>query len=143
MDQANATLADMVADGAITAEERKRMVLTTYTRRKSDLFAPFAANGQFQNFIVEDFEMPALPDAAWNDYEKDRNAEAFATKCAQFFRAIFMPSLACGLERVQTGDAGAIPTFADRLEARLKRRLASQPMPAHSLVQILVLAKRV
>jgi hypothetical protein len=142
MNQANAVIAEMVTDGTITAEERGRMVLTSYPRQKSALFAPFAANGRFQDLTVEDFEMFALPDAAWSEYERDGNAGALATKQALFFRAVFMPSLASALTRVRAGDAEALRIFGDRLEAGLKRRLASQPAPMHSLVQVMVLAKR-
>jgi len=141
MDQANAAIAEMVSDGEITAEERARMVLSAYPRKKSNLLAPFA-NGRFPDLTVEDFEMFTLPDAAWSDYEQDGNVGALATKQALFFRAVFMPSLASALTRVRAGDAEALRTFGDRLEAGLKQRLASQPTAMHSLVQVMVLAKR-
>jgi hypothetical protein len=135
-------LAEMVTDGAITAKERARMVLRAYPRRKSSLLAPFAHERKFQQLTMEDFEMSALPDAAWNDYARDRNKEALATKHALFFRSVFMPSLASALTRVRAGDAEALRIFGDRLEAGLKRRLANQPAAMHSLVQTIVLAKR-
>jgi hypothetical protein len=141
MDQANAVLAEMVADGALMAEERARMVLRAYPRRKCDLLAPFARDGHFQHLTVEDFEMSALPDGAWTDYERDGNKEALATKQALFFRSVFMPSLASALDRVRLGDAEALRIFGDRLEAGLKRRLASQPAAMHSFVQTIVLAR--
>ncbi len=142
MDQANAVLTEMVADGVLMAEERAQMALGTYPRRKRELLAPFARDGRFQHMTVEDFEMSALPDTAWNDFERDGNKEALATKHALFFRSIFMPSLASALERVRSGDAEALHIFGDRLEAGLKRRLASQPAAMHSFVQTIVLAKR-
>ena len=141
MDQANAVLAEMVADGPLMAEERARMVLRAYPRRKCDLLAPFARDGHFQHLTVEDFEMAALPDGAWTDYERDGNKEALATKQALFFRSVFMPSLASALDRVSLGDAEALRIFGDRLEAGLKRRLASQPAAMHSFVQTIVLAR--
>jgi hypothetical protein len=141
MDQANAVLTEMVADGTITAEERARMVLRAYPRRRSDLLAPFSRDGHFQHLSVEDFEMAQLPDIAWNDYERDGNKEALASKHSLFFRSVFMPSLASALERVRAGDAEALRVFGDRLEAGLKRRLATQPSAMHSLVQTIVLAK--
>src|SRR6516165_8235073 len=42
MDHANAALAEMVDEGAITADERARMAFGVWTRRKRDLLAPFA-----------------------------------------------------------------------------------------------------
>jgi hypothetical protein len=41
MDEANAVLAEMVVDGAVMAEERARMTLGAYPRRKCKLLAPF------------------------------------------------------------------------------------------------------
>jgi hypothetical protein len=142
MDQANAVLGEMVADGAITAEEHARMALRAYPRRKGDLLAPFVHDSHFQHLTVADFEMSTLPDAAWNDYERDGNREALAAKQALFFRSVFMPSLASALTRVRAGDTEALRIFGDQLEAGLKRRLASQPGAMHSLVQTIVLAKQ-
>jgi hypothetical protein len=86
--------------------------------------------------------MSALPDAAWNDYQRDGNKEALATKQALFFRAVFMPSLASALTCVRAGDAEVLRVFGDRLEVGLKRRVASPPAAMHSLVQTIVLAKQ-
>jgi hypothetical protein len=141
-DQANSVLAEMVADRAITLEERTRMVLGAYPRRKRDLLAPFGDQGHFQHLTVEDIEMFELPETAWIDYERDGNREAFASKHALFFRSVFMPTLASALDRVRSGDAEALRLFGDRLETGLKRRVASQPASMHSLVQTIVLAKR-
>jgi hypothetical protein len=141
IDEANAALEEMVADGAITAEERSRMTVGAYPRRERDLLAPFAANGEFQQLIVEECEMLELPDTAWTDYQRDGNKEALVTKRALFFRSIFGPSLASALARVRAGDADAQSAFGDQLEQRLKHRLASQPASTHSFVQTMVLTK--
>jgi hypothetical protein len=132
-DQANLVLADMVAEGAITAQERARMTLLAFPRRKAGLLAPFA-NGPFQQLTVEDFEMSSLPDAAWNEYKQDGNKEALAAKHALFFRSVFMPSLASALDRVREGDAEALRASADRLEAGLKRRMA-KPADSHEFLR--------
>jgi hypothetical protein len=105
--------------------------------------APFARDGNFQHLTVEDFEMSELPDAAWMDYERDGDKEALATKHALFFRSVFMPTLASALDRVRSGDAEALRVFGDRLQAGLKRRLVSQLAAMHSLVQTVVLAKKI
>jgi hypothetical protein len=140
--QANAALREMVDAGEITGEERSRMVLGPYPRRKRDLLAPFASNGKFQRMTVDALEMFDLPDAAWTDYERDGDKEALATKHARFFRSVFVPSLASALDSVRSGDAAALGTFSDRMEDRLRRRLASEPVPMHSFVQGMVLAKK-
>lgn len=142
MDQANAVLGEMVADGAITAQERTQMALGSYPRQKRSLLSPFADHGHFQNLAVEEFEMSQLPDPAWSLYERDGNKELLATKHAQFFRSVFVPSLASALRLVRAGDADALRTFGDRLEAGLMRRLASHPTAMHSFVQTMVLVKR-
>jgi hypothetical protein len=142
MDQANAVLAEMVSDGAITAEERTRMALRAYPRRKSSLLAPFAHDGHFQHLTVEEFEMSVLQDAAWIDFERDGNKQTLAAKHALFFRSVFMPSLASALTSVRAGDVAALRNFGDRLEAGLRSRVAIQPRAMHSFVQTIVLVKR-
>jgi hypothetical protein len=139
MDHANAVLEEMVDEGAIRTEERERMVLGAYPRRRCELLAPFQAGGQFDGLTVECCELVSLPDSAWADYERDSDEETLATKHARFFRATFAPSLACALTSAKNAAGLA---FADRLETGLKRRLAKQPAPLHSFVQIVVLTKR-
>jgi hypothetical protein len=141
-DHGNATLAEMVEEGAITASERAAMVVVAYPRRKRDVLSPFASNGNFQGLTLESFEMLPLQDAAWSDYERDGHKEALATKRALFFRSVFAPSLGSALARARSGDGEVLRTFGDHLEAGLKRRLAMEPTALHSLVQVVVLAKR-
>lgn len=140
-DEANAALEEMVADGAISSEERSRMVVGSYPRRKCDLLAPFSDHGRFAQLTVEDCELFDLPDAAWADYQHDGNEEVLVSKQVLFFRSIFVPSLASALVRVRAGDAEALNSFGNELEQRLRRRLASQPKAMHSFVQAMVLAK--
>jgi hypothetical protein len=141
IDEANAALEEMVADGAITAEERVRMAVGAYPRRTRDLLAPFATNGEFQGLAVEEYEMVELPDTAWNDYQRDGNKDTLVSRHVLFFRSIFAPSLALALVRVRAGHAEALSAFGDDLADRLKLRLASRPAALHSFVQTIVLAK--
>jgi SAM dependent carboxyl methyltransferase len=141
-DHANAVLEEMVDDGAITPEERSRMVLRAHPRRKRDLLAPFAGNRKFQQLTVEDFAMSGVSDAAWDQYQLDGDKQALATKRALFFRSIFVPSLACALSPARAGNGAAPGIFADELEQRLKRRLANQPAAMPSFVQTILLAKK-
>jgi hypothetical protein len=135
--QANEALAEMVAEGAISAEERAGMMLGAYPRVRGQLLAPFRTDGQFCGLTVEHCELFELPDAAWADYERDGNKEVLANRHVGFFRAIFVPSLAAAIadERQRTA-------FPDCLEKKLKQRLVDGPVPYHSFVQTLVLAKR-
>ncbi len=139
-DQANETLGDMVDAGEIRADEREQMVLGTYPRRRCELLAPFQPTGQFEELIVEHCELYSLPDPAWADYERDRNAEALADKHALFFRSVFVPSLALSLGNAH--DPEQRRAFADRIVNRLKRPMSNQPVPLDSFVQIIVLANQ-
>ncbi len=141
-DHANETLAEMAKEGSITASERAAMVVGAYPRPKRDVLSPFARNGNFQRLTLESCETHPLQDAAWTEYERDGNKEALATKRALFFRSVFTPSLGSALAQANSGDAEALRLFGDRLEAGLKRRLATHPVAMHTLVQAIVLAKR-
>jgi hypothetical protein len=134
---ANEALTEMVAEGAISSEERARMVLGAYPRRRSDLLAPFNTDAQFCGLTVEHCKLFGLPDAAWTDYERDGNKEVLVNRHVGFFRAIFVPSLAAAIADERKRNA-----FPDCLEKKLKQRLADRPAPYHSFVQTLVLAKR-
>jgi hypothetical protein len=138
-DHANAALGEMVEEDLITSDERVRMVLGAYLRRKPDLLAPFHRDGRFQNLQVEACELVSLPDAAWADYLQDGRAEALAARHALFFRTTFAPSLAAALN-CMPGDE-RYRRFGDQLEDRLKRRLAAHPAPLNSLVSTTVLVK--
>jgi S-adenosylmethionine-dependent carboxyl methyltransferase len=135
--QANQAVGDLLSDGAITAEERARMVLGAYPRRRSQLLAPFQPNPEFLGLTVEHCELSVLPDAAWEDYEHDRNKELLVTRHTRFFRSVFVPSLTAAI-----ADEGRRNAFPNRLEEKLKQRLAERPIAFHSFVQTMVLGKR-
>jgi len=126
---ANAALEEMVQDGLITAPERRRMVLFSYPRRKDELLAPFTRDRQFRGLRVEECEIKQITDHAWLDYQRDGDAETLARSQARFFRAVFTPSLAAGLETNR--QAG----FAEELQERMIRRLTKDPTPADTAVQ--------
>jgi hypothetical protein len=134
---ANEALAEMAAEGAISPEERTRMVLGAYPRRRSELLAPFHSEGKFRGLIMEHCELSHLPDTAWADYERDANKDVLASRHARFFRSIFVPSLASAIANEEKRNV-----FPDRLEEKLKRRLADAPLALHSFVQTIVLAKQ-
>jgi hypothetical protein len=91
---------------------------------------PFNVGNQYCGLTIERCEVSQLPDAAWNDYERDGNKETLVKRHVGFFRSIFVPSLATALT-----DAGNSHGFADEMEKRLRRRLADQPAPYHSFTQ--------
>ena len=141
-DEANAVLEEMVADGVITSGERSKMALRAHPRRQRDLLAPFQPQGKFQQLTLEDFVTSEVTDGAWDQYERDRDPEALSSKRALFFRAVFVPSLACALDPTQARNGNGPGRFGDEVEKRLKRRLANHLLPMRSLAQTIVLAKQ-
>jgi hypothetical protein len=139
MDHAYAVLADMATEGAITADERARMVLGVWPRRRRDLLAPFQHREGYCNLTVEYCETSELVDPAWVDYERDGNKEALVNKQTGFYRSIFAPSLASWLTRAR--DVEARRSFTERLERGLRQRLMADPAPINSLVETIVFAK--
>jgi hypothetical protein len=138
-DHAYAVLADMVDEGAISADERSRIVLACWPRPKRDLLAPFQHTGRFENLTVEICESIPLADPIYAQYQRDGNVDVFASKHASFFRATFVPSLVSAVRHAQ--DPEARRSFGDRLEHGLKQRLMRNPAPFNSLVDTIVLAK--
>jgi hypothetical protein len=128
-DEANAVLAELVADGLITANERSHMVLGSHPRRRVELLDPFRAGGEFRGLRVEQCEVSHLPDAAWKK-------EVIANRHAGFFRVTFVPSLASALATDE-----ARRSFADAVEQRLTRRVLERPTSLHTFVQTMVLSK--
>jgi hypothetical protein len=139
MNHANVVLNEMAEEGTITADERGRMALGVWPRSKCDLLAPFAEAGRFQNLVVESCDMSQLPDAAWVEYERDKNTEVLVNKHVGFYRSTFVPSLTSALTLSQIAEARK--AFADRLEHGLRRRLLGDAAPINSLVGTIVLAK--
>jgi hypothetical protein len=143
LDVANTVLGEMVDEGAISAEERSRMVLNVWPRRRADLVAPFGSGGRFGSLVLRCSATETVPDSAWADYQQDGNARALADRHSMFFRSIFTPTLATALDRVRAGDPDAAAAFADRLTEGLGERLAHAPASLDSLVQIIVVARSV
>jgi hypothetical protein len=140
MNHANAELFDLVAGGAITAEERARMTIAACPRREQDLLAPFARDGRFRGLVVEHSSTLSVPDPAWIEFKRDGDAAAFASKRAGFFRAVFVPSMSQAL--ASTRDAEERRIFADRLEEGVRRRIASKPASLENMVGMITLHKQ-
>ena len=124
---------------ARTGDERARMVIGTFPRRRRDLLAPFVVGGRFCDLAVERCETSVFPDAAWADYQRDGDREFLVSKQVGFYRATFVPSLAASLAR--DSDAATRRAFGDRLEFGLKQRLLAKPAPMNTLVETIVLIK--
>ena len=139
LDHANAALAEMADAGEITPQERAQMVIGSYVRQRRDLLAPFTPGGRFAGLTVEHCAIDALPHPAWVNFEKHGDKDVLAVALARFFRATFVPSLAIALAGSREEERQA---FSDRLEGRLKQRLAREPVPSIYAVATFVAAKR-
>jgi hypothetical protein len=139
MDDAYGVLEDMVCDGAIAANERARMALGVWPRRRTELLAPFERDGRCRSLKVEHCETSELADPAWADYEKDGNKEALAARQAAFYRSVFAPSLGSWLS--SSDNLEALQKFSERLEHGLRQRLMMRPAPINSLVETIVISK--
>ncbi len=138
-DHADAVIADMVKEAAISAMERSRMVAACWPRVEQEYLAPFQRDGRFMSLTIEHYESMPQADAAWEQYQRDGHAEALAIKHAAFFRATFLPSLAAAL--VRSNDAEARRIFGDRFEHGLMQRLLRNPTPSNARVDTIVIAK--
>jgi len=91
---ANGVLEELVEERIIDDDERQRMVLGAYPRRRAQLREPFGRDGQFQSLSVEHCELFELPDVAWAYHQLDGKGESLGNRHSAFFRAVFVPSLA-------------------------------------------------
>ena len=99
---------------SFSAEERDRMTIAACPRREQDLLAPFARDGRFHGLVVEHSSTLSVPDPAWIEFQRDKDAAAFARRRAAFFRAVFVQSISQAL--APTRGAAERQMFADRLE---------------------------
>jgi hypothetical protein len=129
------------SQGSITADTRARMVLGSYPRGRRELLAPFAANGNFQQLILQHCETLVPVDAAWVAYQQDGDKEALAKSHARFFRSTFMPSLASALP----GDDNekVLTEFGDGLETALQQRITNRPMALDLVAEVIIVAKQI
>jgi hypothetical protein len=138
-DCAGDVLQEMIVEGAITAQERERMIVLSYPRSPEELLAPFGPEGQFAGLKPIHCAQIPIGDIAWTQYERDRDAAALADRRAAFFRATFAPSLARALD--SAFEEKARTTFLVRLEAGVRRRLLECFGPSGNFVAKLLLEK--
>jgi SAM dependent carboxyl methyltransferase len=138
-DCANDVLAEMVAEGSISASERQRMVLGFYLRSPAELLAPFSDRGTFADLRPKHCSVASIGDVAWAQYERDRDPAALARRRAAFFRATFAPQLAHALEGAS--ETAARNAFVERLEAGVRQRILNHLTPRPAYVATISLEK--
>lgn len=139
LDDANATLEQLVETRLIEAAERARMVHGALPRSSRDLVAPFSHDRRFRGLVAELCDLYAVEDVAWRDFERDGEAGALAAKRAAFFRVTFGPTLASALS--SEGGAQRRQAFLAALEDGVNRRQAEHPAPLNSFVAAIVFSK--
>jgi hypothetical protein len=71
----------------------------------STRLAPFENNGEFQQLAVQGFQVSEVSNAPRDQYERDRDKDALASRPAVFVRSVIAPSLACALNHSRAGRA--------------------------------------
>lgn len=125
LDAIQGSLAELVKEGFLGADELHRMVIPTVARSRADFTAPFDRDGRLADLTIEHIELFHAEDRIWAQFEASRDAKSFGSAWAAFSRASVFPTLAAALD---TGrDPGRAGEFIDRLEARVAARLAAAP----------------
>ncbi|MGA5535446.1 SAM-dependent methyltransferase [Mycolicibacterium nivoides] len=131
------TLAELVTDGVVSADEVARMSLPIAGRRAADFAAPFAPSGRFERLEVQHVEVFDAEDRIFNAYRSDRDAHAFGTRWADFCRFTAFADLGAAI-----GAPDRLPVFYDRLHAGIAARLSSEPEEMRIPIAAVVLEKR-
>lgn len=71
---ANAVIDEMVAEGAIAADERERICVAAYPRTPDETLAPFADGGSRVGLRLIDRSFLPLEDGGWRQYQADGDA---------------------------------------------------------------------
>ncbi len=133
-------LAELAADGLITADEMSRMCIPTVGRREADFVAPFAPSGRFERLEIEHLKVFDAEDRFWSRYQTDHDLVAFGARWAGFARAATFPALSTALAG-GPADPRA-PKMFDLLEAGVAERLRATPEQLRIPQAQLVLVKQ-
>lgn len=132
------TLAELVTDGVVSADEVSRMSLPITGRCAADFAAPFAPSGRFERMEIQQVELFDAEDPIFGAYRSDRDSSAFGTRWADFCRFTTFADLGAALD----GAPERLPVFYDRLHAGIAARLSSEPEEMHIPIAAVVLEKR-
>jgi hypothetical protein len=123
-DLANHILQQLVKDGTLYPTEYEEMAIPTYYRIAQEWKEPFASESNFLQRAVlslDHFEEVILPDVYLEQYQQDRNAQAFAEAYTGFFKAAYEPCLFVNLSDKRTAESRqqVIDLFSQRLQSAL------------------------
>ncbi len=139
VDNIYAGLQELVGPGLITADELRAMSIPIAGRSEKDFFAPFAPKGRFEGLSVESVEISEAEDRYFQQFTRDKDANAFGAQWASFVRAAIFPCLTAAL----TGGADdrRAAEFSDQLERSIAARMAASPQRMHIPLAEVVLIK--
>lgn len=132
-------ITDLAGEGFLKPEEARRMALPIVGRSRAEFMAPFTQDGRFADLSIEHIDLFHGPDPIWSDFERDREAERYGARWADFALAAAIPTLALALDGGRD-DPRAQPYHA-RMAALMARRLAAAPEPTIIPLARLVLRK--
>jgi hypothetical protein len=121
MDLANFALAELVAEGALSASAHAKMTIPTYARRREEFTAPFE-NGALP-LTLEELVMAETPNAAMLKWEETGDAGQFAADITGFFLAAFGPSLFGDDEKLRELFAARFTAAVARAPREIARKL--------------------
>ncbi|MDH6194940.1 hypothetical protein M2272_001569 [Mycobacterium frederiksbergense] len=132
------TLAELITDGVVSADEVARMSLPIAGRSAADFAAPFAPSGRFERLAIEHLELFDAEDRIFNAYRSDRNATAFGTRWADFCQITAFADLGAAINGAPERRA----VFYQRLHAGIATRLSSAPEQMRIPIAAVVLEVR-
>lgn len=132
------TLAELITDGVVDADEVTRMSLPIAGRRAADFTAPFAPSGRFERLSIQHLEFFDAEDPIFSAYRSDGNAKAFGSRWADFCHFTAFADLGAAIG----GGSDRLAVFYDRLHAGMAVRLSAAPEQMRIPIAAVVLEKR-
>ncbi len=132
------TLAEMVTDGVVHADEVAGMSLPIAGRRAVDFAAPFAPSGRFEQMSIQHMEIFDAEDPIFNAYRSGRNTSTFGSRWADFCQFTTFADLGA----VIGDDPARLARFYDRLHTGIATRMSSAPEAMRIPIAAVVLEKR-
>ncbi len=133
----NESLRELLADGALTAQEYERMTIPTWNRTLAEFEEPLT-DGELEGVMrLHRSALRALEDHYLAKFRSDGDLEAYVSSVTGFFRAAFEESLLAGLEPDR--GRGPVAEVATRLWAGVGERIAADPERAACRWRVAVL----
>jgi len=137
MELALGVLRTLVDDGAIEADELRRMTIPTWDRTSVEFVEPFESGELDDALELRRRAARWLPDPYFEAYSRDGDVDQYAESVAGFFRAAFEQSLWAALD--PAGGPERTAAVASRFNASLRERIAAEPERAACRWHVVVL----